>query len=84
MSVKELIEMLNGFEQEAEVIMQKDGEGNEHSPLAGLWFGRYRADSTWSSEVGLAGLDDELRERGYTEEDVMEDGVAAVILSPTN
>lgn len=84
MTVKELIGLLSGFEQEAEVVLQKDAEGNGYSPLAGIWDGQYRADTTWSGEVGLTGLDDEMRELGYTDEDVMEDGVSAVILTPTN
>ena len=84
MKVKELIEQLQECAPDAEVVMAKDGEGNNYSPLAGYWEGMYRAESTWHGDVGLAELDEELREAGYSEEDVIEDGVPAVILSPTN
>lgn len=38
------------------VIVQKDGEGNDYSPLAGFWVGKYIPSSTWSGEMndGLA------------------------------
>ncbi len=84
MTVKELIEMLKGFEPDRVVVMAKDGEGNSYSPLHGAWTGRYRADTTWYGEVGLEGLDDEDREQGFDEEDVMSDGEPAVILTPVN
>ena len=85
MTVGELVELLLGEpDQTREVIMAKDAEGNDYSPLHGSWCGKYRADTTWSGDVGLEGLDDELRQRGYTDEDVMDDGVPALILTPVN
>ena len=85
MNVKELIKLLEEQNQEAIVIMSKDGEGNGYSPFAD--FGNtdtYKADSTWSGEVGFSKLTPELKKRGYTTEDVMEDGVPALVLYPTN
>jgi len=85
MTVGELVELLLGEpDQTREVIMSKDAEGNGYSPLHGMWCGRYRAESTWSGEVGLEGLDDEMRKRGYSDEDVATDGVPALILTPVN
>jgi len=84
MTVGELRELLKGFDADRIVIMAKDGEGNSYSPLYGAWTGKYRAETTWFGDVGLEGLDEELRERGYTESDVMIHGVPALILSPTN
>ena len=85
MKVRELVELLQGEpNQDREVVMAKDGEGNSYSPLHGTWCGKYRAESTWSGEVGLEGLDDELREQGHGDEDVMTDGVPALILTPVN
>jgi hypothetical protein len=52
MKVKELIELLASFDPSAEVILQKDAEGNGYSPLSGAAHDAvYVADSTWS---GLA------------------------------
>lgn len=52
MKIKELIEQLEGLDPEMEVIMQKDGEGNGYSPLAGADpSGIYIADSTYSGDV---------------------------------
>ena len=84
MKVQELIEMLRGYPKDAEVIMQADGEGNSYSPLHGMWLGSYRASSTWSGEVGLLGISEEDKERGYTAEDVMDGSDTALILVPVN
>jgi hypothetical protein len=52
MKVKELVELLSGFDQNSEIIIQKDGEGNEYSPLSGVDNQAvYVPDSTWSGEV---------------------------------
>jgi hypothetical protein len=84
MKVKELIEKLKAEDPNAEVICQKDPEGNGYSPLSDWWQGAYRADSTWSGEAGLEALTDDDRREGYTEEDVIEDGVRAIFLTPVN
>ena len=84
MKVRELIEQLQKIDPDREVIMAGDAEGNNYSPLYSLWEGAYRADTTWSGEVGFESLTDEDREAGYSEEDVIEDGVPAVILCPVN
>lgn len=85
MKVKELIELLQQEDGEKEVIMSKDGEGNTFSPLAD--FGNtntYVADSTWSGEMGFSELTPELIKDGYGEEDILTDGVPALVLYPNN
>lgn len=52
MKVKELVAELQKIDQELEVILQKDSEGNGYSPLAGMddsCF--YVAENTWSGTV---------------------------------
>ena len=52
MKVKELIEILSNVNQESEVILQKDAEGNGYSPLRGADDDAvYIPDSTWSGDV---------------------------------
>jgi hypothetical protein len=52
MKVRELIAELMALDQESEVILQKDGEGNGYSPLAGTdGSAIYIAESTWSGTV---------------------------------
>ena len=65
-----------------QVVLQKDAEGNGYSPLTELYTAAYKAESTWSGEVGLEELMPEDREAGFTEEDVMEDGEPALVLRP--
>lgn len=36
---------------DAKVIVAKDAEGNDYSPLADLGLDKYIADSTWSGEL---------------------------------
>ena len=51
MKIYELIALLERHDRELEVIMSKDGEGNDFSPLADVNEGSYRPDTTWSGEV---------------------------------
>lgn len=52
MRVSELIELLKSMPQDAEVILQKDAEGNGYSPLDAVDSDCiYVPDSTWSGYV---------------------------------
>jgi hypothetical protein len=84
MKVRELIEQLQACDPDREVVMARDSEGNGYSPLADFWSGRYRAETTWSGEVGMETLTDAEMDAGYGIDDIMTDGVAAIILCPTN
>jgi hypothetical protein len=85
MKVKELIKILKKENQEAIVIMSSDGEGNRYSPLSGFSDANtYEATCTWEGEVGYSELTQELKDDGYTQEDVITDGAPALILLPVN
>ena len=84
MTVKELIADLQQEDGDRLVVMASDGEGNKYSPLSAYDTGAYTPESTWSGEVGLEKLTPELEKQGYSEEDVAEDGVPALILYPVN
>lgn len=86
MTVKELRKLLDEYPDDYVVILQKDTEGNGHSPLEGSWHGVYVPDSTWSGNVHLAELTEEDRGQGYTEDDLYDgdDGQFALILYPVN
>ena len=52
MKVKDLLAALDGADPEAEVILQKDAEGNGYSPLEEVDLNAvYVADSTWSGDL---------------------------------
>jgi hypothetical protein len=52
MTVKDLIEALSSMPPDAQVILQKDGEGNGYSPLADANDNCvYTPDTTWSGEI---------------------------------
>jgi len=82
MTVKELIEQLKEVDQDRIVVMSRDPEGNGFSPLSGVETCAYSEDNGYG-ETGLEpdDLNDELREQGYTEEDIS-DGQPAVCLWP--
>ena len=84
MNVKELKEILNEFDDNDLVVMSKDSEGNRYSPLFTTEEISYAADSTWSGEVGIRELTKEHIEIGYSEEDLVENGVNAIALYPVN
>ncbi len=83
-TVKRLIKLLQAEDEDRIVIMSSDSEGNSYSPLASLGTAAYRADTTWSGEVGMEKLTSADKKAGYTEEDVLEGGKPALILQPTN
>jgi hypothetical protein len=79
MKVKELVELLQTFDPNAEVILQRDPEGNSHSPLHGS-----EGNGAWDEknrEYGYAELTFELRKQGYSQEDCVK-GVPAIVLWP--
>lgn len=84
MNVEELIVLLQKEDPKNLVVMAKDSEGNSYSPLSDHWVGGYRAETTYSGEVGYLELTPELKEAGYEEDDIVDDGVKAVIFCPTN
>lgn len=52
MKVKELLAALEGVDPEAEVILQRDAEGNGYSPLSAVDDQAvYVAETTWSGDV---------------------------------
>lgn len=83
-TVSELIKQLKECDPNRIVIISKDSEGNDYSPFSGFYEASYKANSTWSGEIGLETLTEEDRKSGYSEEDVLEDGVPCVVLRPTN
>jgi hypothetical protein len=89
MTVQELIDQLLLIEnKDREVIMAKDSEGNNHSPLYSSWLGAYKAETTWYGEVGFESLEQGRKECDWDDEDIeeaiIEDGVPALILCPVN
>jgi len=85
MKVKELIKLLQKADSEAIVIMAKDSEGNYFSPLSDIDTKNktYEADTTWSGEVWYKELTNDLKNSGYTEDDIGE-GEDCVVLHPIN
>ena len=79
MTIKELIEQLLTLDQNRIVVMSRDQEGNGFKELCDIETAAYDSKS---EEIGLESLTDKDRARGYSEEDVMEDGVPAVIFWP--
>jgi len=79
MTCKELIEKLKTLPPDQPVIMAKDAEGNDYSPLDSLGFGWYVAESTWSGDLYSDEDMEELRGDGMGT-----DAVFVTCLWPTN
>jgi len=86
MKVKELIELLGKTNPEREVVISRDSEGNGFSPFSGLSEELYVPYSTWSGEIYIEELTEEMRKHGYSEEDTYggDDGVKALVFWPIN
>lgn len=83
MKVKELIEELKTIEdQDKEILLAIDGEGNRYHPLDAISTGAIEELKYDIESVKLEQLTQELIEYGYTEEDVIEDGISCLVLWP--
>lgn len=80
---KKILQLIEDGEVDSILVMSKDAEGNSYSPLFDLDKCSYVSYNTWSGEIGLRTLTEELREEGYSHEDV-KDGQKAIVLYPTN
>lgn len=76
-TVGELKAQLKDVSDDTIVIISKDVEGNEHSPLEEAFIGVYVAESTWSGDVYSMDSDDR-------DIHIPEGGVTAVVLVPVN
>lgn len=79
MTVGELKEFLNDYDDDTLVVMSSDGEGNSFSPLYAADLRNYVAESTWSGH-----LVDEEEEEDYEDENEEEESVLAIVLFPVN
>ena len=88
MKVKELIEKLKLEDEDAEVILSADEEGNYYSPLEGtLGFGRgyYISKNTWSGQfLNQIYIDDKNELEGEIYEDNKEIAQKCIVLFPIN
>lgn len=78
MTVAQLREEIKDLPDDMLVVMSKDAEGNDHSPLADTWEGRYAAETTWYGDVYSADDDDD--DWGVCPDNA----VPAVVLVPVN
>lgn len=77
-TVKQLRELLEQFDDDLIVVMSTDGEGNSFSPLAGTLEGHYISENTWDGD--FVDLED-----AEEDEDINLDGSKrAIALLPTN
>lgn len=81
MTVKELIEKLMLVEDKGRVVVLAiDPEGNAYSEASdGIWECRFNEAE---ESVGFESLTEEQRREGYSDDDIMEDGVPALVLWP--
>lgn len=84
MTVSELIAELKDFPPDAPVVMASDEEGNSYHQLYEVACGSsMRVIDDKFVEIGLTELEQSDRDRGYSEEDVLEGGTPCAILWPT-
>lgn len=87
MTVKELREALVGLPDDMPVIIQQEGGvENGYSPLSSAEGDNqaYVEEETWCGTVKCQRLTEELRAKGFTNDDVAEGGVPCLVLCPVN
>lgn len=72
MTVKELLDIIVDLKDDTLVVLASDAEGNSFSPLAECSSESYVAETSYSGEI----VDQE--------DDGVTDGVAAIVMWPTN
>lgn len=77
-TVKNLINELSKLNQDDFIVLSSDPEGNSYGFLEGIAINQKLQDG----DVYLAKLTDELKEQGYTEDDVSENGISCVVFYP--
>lgn len=85
-TVADLRKQLCTLPGEAVVVMSRDSEGNGFSPLSSIADNsRYEPENAWAGEIRLKELTPDLKEQGYTEDDVAaETAPECIVLWPTN
>jgi hypothetical protein len=86
MKAKEFKEIVNKWNDEDEIIMSKDSEGNYFSPFSDFSEQIYIPDCTWAGEIKQRELTPELIAQGYSDEDLYHgnNGQNAIVLWPIN
>jgi hypothetical protein len=79
MKVKELIKILSKENPERVVVLSMDEEGNGFSPLSGVQRASFDEDE---QNIGIEELTDDHKEEGYSEYDLLENGIPALVLWP--
>jgi hypothetical protein len=87
MTVKELIELLQKQDPTRKVVLPLQS-GNSFTPCGTVFVGAYTSMNDWMGQMWIEpdGLTDDLKEEGYTEEDVVpfRDWERAVAIAPTD
>lgn len=78
MTVKELRELLEQYDDDTIVIIASDGEGNSYSPLDCIAEGHYIPENGWNGDFV------ELEESEEDEDINLDDAEPAILLWPTN
>jgi len=85
MNVGELKKVLEGLDDNMELIMQRDSEGNGYSPLSGAEpEAVYVANNTWSGVVYDTEWSAEDADMGECEWEQLKAGPKCVVLFPIN
>ena len=82
MNVKGLIKILNELDGDLKIIIQKDGEGNNYSPLSDHYIGIYIPVNSYSGEIYTK--EDFDKEELEEWEDINKIGSKVLILTPLN
>lgn len=77
-TVKQLVEKLQGYPEDAVVVLSSDSEGNSFHQLSDVSSGSFDQED---DQFGLSELTPDLKEEGYSEDDLV-DGLSAVCLWP--
>ena len=87
MTLNELMQTIPEEQRDLPLVISRDGSGNSFSPLSAACVFGWEADPDHpdQGEIGFvreADITPEDRGHGFTAEDVLDDGVYAIILTP--
>lgn len=84
MKVKELKEILNSLSDDLEIVMSSDAEGNNYHYLRNISTEPELVCSgdSYCMQIGYSKLTPELEKLGYSEGDVISNGIRCIVIWP--
>jgi hypothetical protein len=84
MKIKDLIKELSELNQELEIIVSRDAEGNGYSPMYSFYQAKYHPNNDWSGEIIDVELNSNDKEYLEYADEIKDECIDCVVFTPSN